>query len=78
MTPIRTTASRLATALLCATVLAGPAAAQGQGEGSGKVRVGLMFTLSGPSAVLGEQGRDGFLLALDTSARSSAASMWRW
>ncbi|KMO24118.1 ABC transporter substrate-binding protein [Methylobacterium indicum] len=66
MTPIRTTASRLATALLCATVLAGPAAAQGQGEGSGKVRVGLMFTLSGPSAVLGEQGRDGFLLALDS------------
>ncbi len=25
-----------------------------------------MFTLSGPSAVLGEQGRDGFLLALDS------------
>nr|WP_246105163.1 ABC transporter substrate-binding protein [Rhodoligotrophos appendicifer] len=29
------------------------------------LKIGLMFTLSGPAAVLGEQGRDGFLLAAD-------------
>jgi branched-chain amino acid transport system substrate-binding protein len=31
----------------------------------GKVKIGLMFTLSGPAAVLGQQGRDGFLLAAE-------------
>ncbi len=30
-----------------------------------EIKVGLMFTLSGPAAVLGEQGRDGFLLAVE-------------
>lgn len=30
-----------------------------------EVRVGVMMTLSGSAAVLGEQGRDGFLLALE-------------
>lgn len=30
-----------------------------------ELRVGVMMTLSGSAAVLGEQGRDGFLLALD-------------
>ncbi len=30
-----------------------------------KLKVGLMFTLSGPAAVLGEHGRDGFLQAVD-------------
>ena len=29
------------------------------------LKVGLVFTLSGPAAVLGEQGRDGFLLAVE-------------
>ncbi len=29
------------------------------------IKIGLMFTLSGPPAVLGEQGRDGFLLGLE-------------
>jgi branched-chain amino acid transport system substrate-binding protein len=38
--------------------LAAPAAAQD------KVKIGLMVTLSGPSAVLGQQARDGFQLAL--------------
>jgi branched-chain amino acid transport system substrate-binding protein len=38
--------------------LAAPAAAQD------KVKIGLMVTLSGPSAVLGQQARDGFKLAL--------------
>ncbi|MFE1597342.1 ABC transporter substrate-binding protein [Methylobacterium sp. ID0610] len=67
MKPIRTDAiRRLGALLLGATVLAGPAAAQPAAQEGGKLRVGLMFTLSGPSAVLGEQGRDGFLLALDT------------
>ncbi|MGV6876193.1 ABC transporter substrate-binding protein [Pseudochelatococcus sp. B33] len=31
----------------------------------GKLRIGLIYTLSGPSAVLGEQSRDGFLLAAE-------------
>lgn len=31
----------------------------------GKVKIGLIYTLSGPSAVLGEQSRDGFLLAAE-------------
>ena len=48
--------------LLAATVMSGAAAAQSGGE---SVKVGLMFTLSGPAAVLGEQGRDGFLLAVE-------------
>ncbi len=73
MTPIRN-ASFLATALMGATLLAGPAAAQG----AEKVRVGLMFTLSGPSAVLGEQGRDGFCWPSTPWARSSAGSTPRW
>jgi len=30
-----------------------------------KLKVGLMFTLSGPAAVLGEHGRDGFLQAVE-------------
>src|SRR5262245_59751035 len=48
-------------ALLTAAGLAAPASAQD----AAKLKVGLMFTLSGPAAVLGEQGRDGFLLAVD-------------
>lgn len=45
--------------LAAGLALAGlPALAEG-------VKVGVMVTLSGSAAVLGEQGRDGFLLALD-------------
>ena len=47
--------------LLAATMLSGAAAAQSD-EG---LKVGLIFTLSGPPAVLGEQARDGFLLAVE-------------
>ena len=59
MTNIRT----VAIGLLAATALAG--AAQAQDGADKSVKVGLMFTLSGPAAVLGEQGRNGFMLALD-------------
>lgn len=50
-------------ALMTATTLAGAAMAQTADDG--KLKIGLMFTLSGPAAVLGEQGRDGFLLAVE-------------
>ena len=53
-------AIRTALCLLAASALSGMAHAQ-----SPVLRVGLMFTLSGPAAVLGEQGRNGFLLALE-------------
>jgi branched-chain amino acid transport system substrate-binding protein len=36
-----------------------------QQAGSGKLKIGLMSTLSGPAAVLGEQARDGFLLGAE-------------
>ena len=53
----------VALGLLAATALSGLAHAQ---DGAGKtLKVGLMFTLSGPAAVLGEQGRNGFMLAVD-------------
>lgn len=50
----------IAAGLLAATFAAGPAAAQDDG-----VKVGLMLTLSGPPAVLGQQAQNGFMLALD-------------
>ncbi|HEY9057324.1 MAG TPA: ABC transporter substrate-binding protein [Aurantimonas sp.] len=50
-------------ALLTATALSG--AAMAQTADNEKLKIGLMFTLSGPAAVLGEQGRDGFLLAVE-------------
>ena len=59
MTRIRT----VAIGLLAATALAGSAMAED--TANEKLKVGLMLTLSGPAAVLGEQGRDGFLLAVD-------------
>jgi len=56
------TKSRNILALLAATTcLAGPAAAQEDDT----LKIGLIFTLSGPAAVLGEMGRDGFLLAAE-------------
>ncbi|WP_040325558.1 ABC transporter substrate-binding protein [Aurantimonas manganoxydans] len=60
MTMIRT----VALGLLAATALTGSALAQDAADN--KLKVGLMFTLSGPAAVLGEQGRDGFMLAVET------------
>lgn len=59
MTMIRT----VALGLLAATALTGSALAQDAADN--KLKVGLMFTLSGPAAVLGEQGRDGFMLAVE-------------
>lgn len=53
-----------ALALLAATMLAPAAFAQEK-----KVKIGLIYTLSGPSAVLGEQARDGFMLAADKLGR---------
>jgi len=49
-------------------VLAGATLALGMVAGAAKadeVRIGLMYTLSGPPAALGEQARDGFLLAVE-------------
>jgi branched-chain amino acid transport system substrate-binding protein len=56
----------LALGALAAAMLAG--APQGQAA-EGKLKIGLMVPLSGPAAVLGEQGRDGFLLGADELAR---------
>jgi branched-chain amino acid transport system substrate-binding protein len=50
------------TTVICAAAAAGLAASASFAD---EVKIGLMFTLSGPSAVLGEQGRDGFLLAVE-------------
>ena len=47
-------------ALAATSMLAGPAAAQDE-----TLKIGLLFTLSGPGAVLGEMGRDGFQLAAE-------------
>lgn len=54
---MKTTRACLA-ATIAAGLLNGPALAQ-------EVKVGVILTLSGPGAVLGEQARDAFLLALD-------------
>ncbi|MGX1099362.1 ABC transporter substrate-binding protein [Amorphus sp. MBR-141] len=58
MPSIRTTVLGLA----MAATLTGTALAQSADD---KLTVGLMFTLSGPAAILGEQARDGFLLAVE-------------
>lgn len=47
-------------ALLAATSLITPALAD-----DGKLKIGLMYTLSGPAAALGDQARNGFLLAAE-------------
>lgn len=53
------------TAAAAAALLTGlTAPAQALSE-DGKVRIGLLYTLSGPAAILGEQSRDGFLLAAE-------------
>jgi branched-chain amino acid transport system substrate-binding protein len=56
------TLGTFAALLTMATALVGADTAH---AADGKLRIGLMFTLSGPAAVLGEQGRDGFLLAAE-------------
>src|SRR5690606_12353933 len=55
-----TISTKAAFALLAATMLTGTAQAD-----DGKIKIGLIYTLSGPSALLGEQSRDGFLLAME-------------
>jgi branched-chain amino acid transport system substrate-binding protein len=50
----------LALGVAAAALMSSAAMAQG-----GKVKIGLMLPLSGPAAVLGEQGRDGFQLAVE-------------
>jgi branched-chain amino acid transport system substrate-binding protein len=47
---------------LMTTVVATSAFAQNADD---KLKIGVMFTLSGPAAVLGEHGRDGFLQAVE-------------
>ncbi|QDY71022.1 ABC transporter substrate-binding protein [Qingshengfaniella alkalisoli] len=55
-----TTAARIAATLLTSTALASAASAQDE-----PLKIGVMLTLSGPAASLGEQARDGFLLAVE-------------
>jgi branched-chain amino acid transport system substrate-binding protein len=38
-----------------------------------KLRMGLIYTLSGPAAVIGQQARDGFLLAVNELGRRMAS-----
>jgi branched-chain amino acid transport system substrate-binding protein len=47
-----------------AGLAAGLSLAAGAAQAQEKVKVGLLLTLSGPSAVLGQQARDGFQLAV--------------
>src|ERR1700760_4637567 len=53
-----TTVLKLAGVAFALGLTAGPAVAQD------KIKVGVIVTLSGPAAVLGQQARDGFALAL--------------
>ena len=55
----------LKSAAAASAILAGLSGAANALSDDGKVRVGLIYTLSGPAALLGEQSRDGFLLALE-------------
>src|SRR6201996_6409071 len=56
------TSLKLAGFALALSVSAGPALAQDKTQD--KIKVGVIVTLSGPAAVLGQQARDGFALAL--------------
>ena len=56
------TAFLMAAAL--AALLAGAGAARAQSGQADKLKVGVLVTLSGPAAVLGQQARDGFALAV--------------
>ncbi len=55
--------THLKSAMLATSILAG--AAPMAHADDDVVRVGLVYTLSGPAAVLGEHSRDGFLLAME-------------
>src|ERR1700760_4373847 len=50
--------------LKLATLAAVLAVAAGQASADDKIRVGVILTLSGPAAALGQQARDGFALAV--------------
>lgn len=52
---------KILTILAASTCLAGPAAAQDDDT----LKIGVLLTLSGPAAVLGEMARDGFQLGAD-------------
>ena len=56
--------THLKSALLATGILAGAAPVAHADDDV--VRVGLVYTLSGPAAVLGEHSRDGFLLAMES------------
>ena len=56
-----TYSGKMLAVLAATTCLAGPAIAQDDET----LKIGLIFTLSGPAAVLGEMGRDGFQLAAE-------------
>lgn len=60
------TRTKLLASTFAAFTAALPAAAQDlPGADDGVLKIGLIYTLSGPSAALGTQARDGFLLAVD-------------
>jgi branched-chain amino acid transport system substrate-binding protein len=50
---------------LAGLAMAGLLAAGAASAQDTPLKIGLVFTLSGPAAALGEQGRDGFLLAIE-------------
>jgi branched-chain amino acid transport system substrate-binding protein len=54
---------KIALGVMAVALMSGGAFAQQ--AAAGKLKIGLMFPLSGPAAVLGEQGRDGFQLAVE-------------
>src|ERR1044072_1321902 len=58
MRPLRLAGSRFALVAILLSVAAGPAVAQE------KIKIGVIVTLSGPPAALGQQVRDGFALAV--------------
>ena len=59
------TTTKALLALFATSALMTGAAATGAEAQDRKVKIGLIYTLSGPAAVLGEQARDGFLLAAE-------------
>ncbi len=54
----------LTAAILAVAALSGPAWAADPAQPAAPVKIGLLVTLSGPGAVLGQQVRNGFMLAL--------------
>ena len=58
------TMGKMAGALLALPLMAGLMAEPALAQASGKVRIGVVTTLTGPSAVLGQHTRDGFELGV--------------